>query len=129
VFTQFRHGARSPTHLDENKNDDWGENWPNPGELTEVGKRMHFLLGLRNRQVYKSFTTRHKLDGSVYIRSTDYNRTIESVQSQMQGFFPPGTASLIKTKAARAIAHPFIDDPRGKKLGLDKQILKDENYH
>jgi hypothetical protein len=124
VFTMFRHGARSPTALDKNKNDAFGENWPNPGELTEVGKRMHFLLGARNRQVYKDFTTKSKIDGSVYIRSTDYNRTMESVQSQMQGFFPPGTASPIKNIRARALAHPFIDDPNKSGWKSADKMLK-----
>jgi hypothetical protein len=119
----FRHGARSPTALDKNKNDAFGENWPNPGELTAVGARMHFLLGLRNRQVYKDFTTRQKVDGSVYIRSTDYNRTMESVQAQMQGMFPPGTGHLIKNKKNRALAHPFIDDPRGKNWTQHNKFL------
>ena len=72
---------------------------------------MHFLLGLRNRQVYKDFADKHKLDGSVYVRASDYNRTIESAMSQLQGFFPPGSAELIKNKKTRESAHPFIDDP------------------
>lgn len=113
VFSQFRHGARAPTRgVDHKTNIDYfGEEWHGEGELTPAGKRMHYLLGLRNRQVYKNFATRHNVDGSVYIRSTDYNRTIESVQSQMHGFFPPGTGDLIKNKKTRSIAHPFIDDP------------------
>jgi hypothetical protein len=123
VFSMFRHGARSPTALDSKNNDAFGENWPNPGELTPAGKRMHFLLGLRNRQVYQKFTTKQKEDGSVYIRSTDYNRTMESVESQMQGFFPPGTGHLIKDKKTRAIAHPFIDDPSGQNWTRENKFL------
>jgi len=75
---------------------------------------MQFLLGIRNRQVYSKFTTFEREDGSVYIRSTDYNRTIESALSQMQGFFPPGSAELIANTKTRATAHPFIDDPHHK---------------
>ena len=29
-----------------------GEKWNNPGELTGIGQRMHYLLGLRNRIRY-----------------------------------------------------------------------------
>ena len=110
VFSFFRHGARQPTAI-KGGIDEFGESWSNPGELTATGKRMHFLLGLRNRHYYKNFTTKSRIDGSVYVRSTDYNRTIESVQSQMQGFFPPGNAELIADEKTRANAHPFIDDP------------------
>merc|ERR1711957_414470 len=40
-------------------------------------------------------------------------RTIESVLSQMQGFFPPGTGELIANEKTEKLAHPFIDDPSG----------------
>jgi len=113
VFSMFRHGARQPTAI-KGGIDEFGEKWDAPGELTAAGKRMHFLLGLRNRQVYRHFATNSRLEGSVYVRSSDYNRTIESVESQMQGFFPPGTGELIKNLKTRKFAHPFIDDPTGK---------------
>merc|ERR1711957_258200 len=83
VFSMFRHGAKHPTAI-HGGIDEFGELWDGPGELTAAGKGMHFLLGLRNRQVYKDFTTFERLEGSVYVRSTDYNRTIESVESQRQ---------------------------------------------
>jgi len=107
----FRHGAREPTAV-QGGIDEFGEKWNNSGELTPAGKRMHFLLGIRNRYVYQNFTTNSKIDGSVFIRSTDYNRTIESVQSQMQGFFPPGTGAVMNRKT-ELLAHPFIDPPTG----------------
>jgi len=122
VFSQFRHGARQPAHI-HNGMDDFGERWDGPGELTEAGKRMHFLLGQRNRQYYKGFTTKSKIGGSVYIRSSDYNRTMESVQSQMQGFFPPGTAALINNKKTRDLAHPFINAPKGGWKIYDKMNM------
>ena len=122
VFSMFRHGARQPTAI-KGGIDIFGELWDGPGELTAAGKRMHFLLGLRNRQVYKDFTTFSRVEGSVYVRSTDYNRTIESVESQMQGFFPPGTGALIKNLRTRALAHPFIDDPKGKNWSTYNKLL------
>ena len=127
VFSMFRHGARQPTAI-HGGIDEFGELWDGPGELTAAGKRMHFLLGLRNRQVYKDFTTFSRLEGSVYVRSTDYNRTIESVESQMQGFFPPGTGEKIANLKTRALAHPFIDDPKGKKLVYLQQMVRNEIY-
>ena len=110
----FRHGARQPTRLDKSGVDVFGEHWDAPGELTPAGKRMQFLLGARNRIVYKNFMSKRNMAGSVFVRSSDYNRTIESVLSQMQGFFPPGEGELIANKRTRRTAHPFIDDPRGK---------------
>ena len=47
VATNFRHGARQQN--EKNENDPYGEKWDLPMELTGVGKRMHYILGLRNR--------------------------------------------------------------------------------
>lgn len=125
VFSMFRHGARQPTAIDKKTYiDEFGEQWTAPGELTAAGKRMQFLLGMRNRQVYKGFADKHKIDGSVFIRSSDYNRTIESVDAQMQGFYPPGTGALINNERTMKLAHPFINPPKGgweavnEKLGM-----------
>ena len=54
VMTLFRHGARAPmSFYDKEKYIDYVFNeWDNPGELTGIGQRMHFLLGLYNRQKY-----------------------------------------------------------------------------
>ena len=54
VATHFRHGARAPQgYIDTVKRLDYTlESWDNPGELTGMGKRMHYLLGLRNRERY-----------------------------------------------------------------------------
>jgi hypothetical protein len=121
----FRHGNRSPIKI-YNNTDFLGKKWSNGGELTPAGRRLQFLLGLRNRKVYEKFMDKTKIDGSIYIKSSDYNRTIESVQSQMHGFFPPGTAEKIRNLKAKKLAHPFIDAPEnedwdtlGKKYGLD----------
>jgi len=110
VFSMFRHGARQPTAI-KGGVDEFGELWDAPGELTAAGKRMQFLLGMRNRIVYKKFADYRREEGSVFVRSTDYNRTIESVLSQMQGFFPPGVGELIANEQTRKFAHPFINDP------------------
>ena len=54
VMTHFRHGARAPQHyyFPDDYKDYVKEYWDNPGELTGVGQRMHYLLGIRNRLRY-----------------------------------------------------------------------------
>jgi len=113
LFSIFRHGARSPVDhvLDEQGNDPWGEHWDAPGELTPVGSRMHYILGMKNRDTYKEFLPKH-FDTSVYISSSDYNRTMQSVQSQMQGLYPPYTGPSL-TRFQRKTAYA-INDYKGK---------------
>ena len=83
VFTHFRHGARAPqkyynqtSHLDYIL-----EKWENPGELTPMGKRMHYALGLRNRERYinKTHFLSEQFDPhEILIYSTRFNRTLLS---------------------------------------------------
>lgn len=89
IFSIFRHGARAPQEgvtagVDKLKN-----SWNSPGELTEVGMRMHFLLGRRNRQKYDGFISAKYDPNEIFVRSSDYNRTMMSVQSQLQGLYTP----------------------------------------
>ena len=90
-MTHYRHGARAPNTLDENFKDTLGEKWTTPGELTGVGERMHYLLGLRNRNRYiteKHFLSEKFDPHEMLIISSFYNRTLVSASSQLQGFYP-----------------------------------------
>ena len=90
VMTHFRHGARAPSAL-KNNIDEIGEKWLISGELTAVGERMHYLLGLRNRIRYineKKFLS-EKLDSKeLAVISTNVERTIASLSSHLQGLYP-----------------------------------------
>ena len=101
VFQMHRHGARAPFTGVKNEKDCFKESWINDGEISEVGKRMHYLLGVRNRkrfiQNYK-FLNENYDPQEILIYSTDVNRTIQSIYSQLQGLFPFGTGRNIPEK-------------------------------
>jgi len=92
VTTHFRHGARAPMKVDSDYKDHIKEKWLNPGELTAVGQRMHYILGLRNRIRYINDTYHflsEKFDShEILIYSTPFNRSILSAYAQMQGLYP-----------------------------------------
>ena len=93
VLTHFRHGARAPQNYYDLDNylDYIFEKWERPGELTGMGQRMHYLLGLRNRERYinKTHFLKEKFDPhEILIYSSSFNRTLLSVQSQLQGLYP-----------------------------------------
>ena len=92
VATHFRHGARAPMKVDSEYKDHIKERWLNPGELTGVGQRMHYILGLRNRIRYINDTYQflsEKFDShEILIYSTPFNRSILSAYAQMQGLYP-----------------------------------------
>ena len=94
VMTHFRHGSRAPSKYYDEKNylDYVKQYWKDSSELTAIGQRMHFLLGIRNRQRYienKKFLSEKYDPREILIYSTYKNRTIDSVNSQIQGLYPP----------------------------------------
>ena len=91
VVIHFRHGARAPQKINDSFIDLVGEKWENPGELTGVGQRIHYILGLRNRKRYiedNKFLSKRFDPHEILIYSTHYNRTIVSCASHLQGLYP-----------------------------------------
>ena len=92
VLEVFRHGAREP--LDRPFDPaDWTEF---QGELTLAGMRQHYLLGKEMRKRYIEQTellSQNFNHSELYVRSTDVNRTIMSVQSHLMGLYPLGSGS------------------------------------
>ena len=92
VMTHFRHGARSPTHLDSKNLDLLGEEWDKEGALTGVGKRMQYLLGYRNRLRYVdqyNFLSEKYNSTEIKVVSSYKERAQESILAHLQGLYPP----------------------------------------
>jgi hypothetical protein len=95
VYVQevFRHGHREPLYSSKLDGSNFIEDIQSPGELTNQGKSMHYILGqnlynyywgqLFDNTVYSKAYNQSKF----YVKSTNVNRTIESVQSQLLGIF------------------------------------------
>jgi len=107
VMTHFRHGARAPQNYYTDHLDYIKQSWTNPGELTGLGQRMHYLLGLRNRIRYideKKFLSEAFNPHEILIYSSPFNRTINSVNSQLQGLYPQ---SIKKGEIIRDDQEPY----------------------
>jgi hypothetical protein len=113
VSTHFRHGARAPMKVDSNYMDHIKEKWTSPGELTAVGQRMHYILGLRNRRRYIT-DTYHFLSETfdsheILVYSSAFNRTILSAYAQLQGLYPEDEQlGLSLNEKQEALAVPDI---------------------
>ncbi len=87
----IRHGDRTPIHQIPNSTYPWKEGF---GELTAKGMQQEYELGveLRKRYVdqYHLLPEEYNAE-SIYIRSTDKNRTLQSAQSFLLGLYPLGT--------------------------------------
>ena len=114
AFEIFRHGARSPYRRFQENNslDLFNMSWSGIQELTDVGKRQHFLIGYRNHQRYiveNNLINQTYDPREVHIFSTNKNRTIESAASQLQGLYMAGEGPNL-TDAQKKRAVPPIDE-------------------
>ena len=89
VLEHFRHGARGSYKLfDYNGWKDFlNEKWKGAGELTQLGMRQHYLLGVSIRNKYKDFISNDFNPNEIYIISTDVNRTLISAYSHLLGMY------------------------------------------
>ena len=110
VLEHFRHGARGPyKSFDyDNWEDLFDVKWNGSGELTSLGMRMHYLLGVAFRNKYKNFISNEYNPNEIFVISTDLNRTIMSAYSNLLG--------------------TFYNSTKTKKMEIDDKFILNKNY-
>lgn len=96
VLLFHRHGDRSFTACLANSpgcGQYWADHYDGFGQLTPRGMYQLHRLGtfMRTRYADSGFIGGNYSRADVYVRSTDYDRTLQSVTSLLQGLFPKGT--------------------------------------
>uniref|UniRef100_A0A8C9LJD4 Acid phosphatase n=1 Tax=Piliocolobus tephrosceles TaxID=591936 RepID=A0A8C9LJD4_9PRIM len=87
----FRHGDRAPlaSYPTDPHKQVASTLWPRGlGQLTREGVRQQLELGRFLRSRYEAFLSPEYRREEVYIRSTDFDRTLESAQANLAGLFP-----------------------------------------
>ena len=112
VWEHFRHGARGPYRSfdEENWKDLLNENWNGEGELSPLGMRMHYLLGISSKDKYSNFLSKTYNPNELLIRSTDVNRTILSAFSTLQGLYNSSTTNILNEKQIKNSNIPNINN-------------------
>lgn len=87
----IRHGDRTPIDKLTTVNYEWQEGL---GQLTATGMRQEFVMGKLFRKKYIEqlhLLPSHYQHGTMYVYSTNVERTLMSAQSLLMGLYPPGT--------------------------------------
>ncbi|MBX9742521.1 MAG: histidine phosphatase family protein [Chthoniobacterales bacterium] len=103
----IRHGDRNPIRDIPKAPHLWPEGLQ---QLTPLGMHQEYELGKKHRQRYvfqEKLLPRSYQPETIYVRSTDVDRTLMSAQCFLMGLYPPGTGPLIAFPFQPALPHRF----------------------
>uniref|UniRef100_A0A0N5CE58 Acid phosphatase 5 n=1 Tax=Strongyloides papillosus TaxID=174720 RepID=A0A0N5CE58_STREA len=94
IHAIWRHGDRTPAVLIPTDINNTESTWEiGLGELTKKGMKQQYKLGQWIRKRYDGFLSSEYTPFEIYVRSSDYNRTLMSAQANMAGLYKPSNDS------------------------------------
>ncbi|XP_011503445.1 PREDICTED: prostatic acid phosphatase-like isoform X2 [Ceratosolen solmsi marchali] len=127
IFTNilFRHGDRTPIKAYPNDPYRNESSWPVPfGQLTNLGKHQHLLLGQWFRNRYDHLLPKTYSFYDIYIMSTDVDRTLMSAEANLAGLYPPSGDQVWDIKMWMPIPVHTIPEHEDNLLAVKKYCDK-----
>lgn len=107
----IRHGDRTPIEVIPTSPYHWAQGL---GQLTAEGMQQEFQLGtaLRKKYVYEyRLLPPNYVKETMYVRSTDFDRTLMSADSLLLGLYPDGTGPHLTPSDTPALPHAYQPIP------------------
>ena len=128
VFEHFRHGARSPSRINNNDLDKLYEKWNGIQELTNLGLRQHYLLGNFIRNNYPNLINYEKYNPKeIEVLSTITNRTIMSARAQLYGMFIKSKSKEINGNQNKT-SIPYYLEKEIENYNLNNKLIYPDNF-
>lgn len=123
----IRHGDRTPGTNIPTSPCQWSEGL---GELTPVGMREEYNLGRKVHDRY--INTYHLLsenysNGTIYVRATDFNRTLMSAESFLLGLYPTDSTGPLLSSSNPALPNRFQPVPVHTVPQSEEKLLIPDN--
>src|SRR5579872_6383729 len=107
----IRHGDRTPVANIPTVKYNWPEGF---GQLTPTGMHQEYELGKKQRAMYVNqyhlLPAQYKA-GTVYVRASDFDRTLMSGQSFLMGLYPLHTGPQLPNKTQSALPEAYQPIP------------------
>lgn len=107
----IRHGDRTPIEILPGYEKFWPEG---SGQLTAKGMQQEYSLGAKLRKRYIDETQllpSHYQHNTIYVRSTDVERTLMSAESFLMGLYPEGTGPHQRDNGAPGLPQAYQPIP------------------
>lgn len=137
VYEHVRHGARGPSSgyqsYFKDGVDEYKVEWGLDGELSAIGKRQHYFLGVRNRLKYGKLINFNKYNPmEILIHATDYNRTHQSINSELLGMYGNNNEERLNQKEKKEykmVNNEYLKDSNPelyKKIDDELKLIDDQ---
>lgn len=101
ALVMWRHGDRSPVECFPTAEVECASRWPDGfGMLTPLGMHFGMQLGELLRLRYDAIVPRNYTRTGIEVRSSDFDRTLETAESVLTGMFPPGSGPSLADGSA-----------------------------
>ncbi|XP_076183776.1 prostatic acid phosphatase isoform X3 [Ptiloglossa arizonensis] len=119
----YRHGDRTPVKSYPNDPYNNQSIWPVPyGQLTNLGKQEHLLLGRWLRKRYSNFLSDLYSPFEIYVQSTDVDRTLMSAEVHLAGLYPPTEMKRIDEE--NKYLYAYLTEKSGNNISSLKTVLE-----